>query len=362
MPNGRDDLLKTMLSAAVPLWIMEFKNLPWAQVSKIASDAGQFIAEHGDALMYKQKGVTKDAFNHLAKGIAALSFAPGGVKTMGMHFESRHEASESAVGISRPVTLTFERGTLGRFILRHGLELAVEPVASNPPLDDPTKGTPAHFTVTLRERSGREYSSGFSSAVASEPSIEDVVEVIALDALDVERVGGSVEQYADLMGFEEPDEKVAQELRDMELQAASLREFLGLEAYQELLAIAEGSQGRPALGATGDPEEDCPAEITFQADTMGRIALLRGLGLFWVPVLKDPRQLMAVVKDKWNRQLYTDFAIPAEQPKPSLDEVLIEMGRLAIKWEKARGEVREKWDKPHLVPARNAMLALRSFF
>lgn len=79
MPD--DSLLAISLSAAVPLWQEELKALPWSEVDKLREEAARVIAEKGDVIQFrsKKKGETADAFNHLAKGIAILSFAPGGV-------------------------------------------------------------------------------------------------------------------------------------------------------------------------------------------------------------------------------------------------------------------------------------------
>lgn len=93
MDRETEALLKIALQTAVPLWIQEFKQKSWDEIQRISTEASEFLAEHGDALMYKQKGTTAKAFNHLAKGIAALSFVPGGVKTFGLHFESVHPES-----------------------------------------------------------------------------------------------------------------------------------------------------------------------------------------------------------------------------------------------------------------------------
>jgi len=88
--------LKVALSAAVPLWILDFKTKSWDEIKKIAEDASQVIAEHGDNILFKakKKGESARAFNALAKGIAALSFVPGGVTLFGMHFESKFEPQE----------------------------------------------------------------------------------------------------------------------------------------------------------------------------------------------------------------------------------------------------------------------------
>lgn len=92
--------LKAALSAAVPLWIAQFQDLPWSQLQAIATEASQQVAEHGDDILFKskRKGDTAKAFNHLAKGVAVLAFAPGGVKIMGMEFEAFHPGSSEEKG------------------------------------------------------------------------------------------------------------------------------------------------------------------------------------------------------------------------------------------------------------------------
>jgi hypothetical protein len=44
--------------------------------------------------LYRVPGESAKAFNALARGIAALSFAPGGVTTFGMHFEAKLRNTE----------------------------------------------------------------------------------------------------------------------------------------------------------------------------------------------------------------------------------------------------------------------------
>lgn len=50
------------------------------------------IASHGDNILFRSKksGETAKAFNALAEALAFLSFAPGGVKLFGCHWESHH--------------------------------------------------------------------------------------------------------------------------------------------------------------------------------------------------------------------------------------------------------------------------------
>lgn len=90
--DTKEILLKTMLAVAVPLWIENFRPLTDDQRIEIAKEAGQVVAEHGDIILYqsKKKGETAKAFNQLARGLAALAFADGGVTAFGLHFEAKH--------------------------------------------------------------------------------------------------------------------------------------------------------------------------------------------------------------------------------------------------------------------------------
>jgi hypothetical protein len=48
------------------------------------------VAHHGDNILYrsKKKGESAKAFNALAKGLACLAFAPGGVNAFGGHWQT----------------------------------------------------------------------------------------------------------------------------------------------------------------------------------------------------------------------------------------------------------------------------------
>lgn len=87
-----DSLLGISLGAAVPLWIERIidEGWTWPRVATEAQAAGQIVAEKGDVILYKSKkaGETAGAFNALAKGIACLAFAPGGVTVFGQHWEA----------------------------------------------------------------------------------------------------------------------------------------------------------------------------------------------------------------------------------------------------------------------------------
>lgn len=90
-------LLLLTLEAAVPLWIMQFQQLPrevlWEQLETKREDWARILAEHGDILQYgtkkpKLKGQVAEAFNALAQTLAYLSFCPEGVTFCGHHWET----------------------------------------------------------------------------------------------------------------------------------------------------------------------------------------------------------------------------------------------------------------------------------
>jgi hypothetical protein len=96
---SNESLLKTSLSAAVPLWAMQFQDEPWDSIQKQIPEITKELCERGDLIMFKsaKKGETAKAFNALARCIAILSFAPGGVDCFGMHFENKHKGEKDGI-------------------------------------------------------------------------------------------------------------------------------------------------------------------------------------------------------------------------------------------------------------------------
>jgi hypothetical protein len=84
------DLLRTALSAAVPLWIDQLRGTSFEERQARAHRAAAHVAAHGDVILFrsKKKGGTAEAFNRLAEGIACAAYQPGGVKVFGLHFEA----------------------------------------------------------------------------------------------------------------------------------------------------------------------------------------------------------------------------------------------------------------------------------
>ena len=86
MADFGDSLLMVSLEAAVPLWILEFRDQPSDKLGQLVAGCGEFIAAHGDDLLFGGEHCG-DAFNALAKSLAVLAFAPGGVTFNGRHWE-----------------------------------------------------------------------------------------------------------------------------------------------------------------------------------------------------------------------------------------------------------------------------------
>jgi len=100
------DLLPIALSAAVPLYIEEFKikGCPTEEDYKNLSNVAQLLGEHGDLLLFgspaskkgykgkkKDKITTADIFNKVARSVAIMSFCPGGITLFGQHYETKEE-------------------------------------------------------------------------------------------------------------------------------------------------------------------------------------------------------------------------------------------------------------------------------
>lgn len=77
-------LLRTSLSAAVPLWVLDFYEQGGptaADIEAVRVYGRDALAPHGDRLLFRSRkeGETAALFNGLAKALAVLAFLPGGV-------------------------------------------------------------------------------------------------------------------------------------------------------------------------------------------------------------------------------------------------------------------------------------------
>ncbi len=91
-PAAENGQLAMSLDAAVPLWIHQFRSLSDEEYATTLAElnASDFAARM-EFLLHKKEGETAKAFNDLAKGIALLSFCPGGVTCFGRHWETKLE-------------------------------------------------------------------------------------------------------------------------------------------------------------------------------------------------------------------------------------------------------------------------------
>lgn len=106
-------LISVALLAAVPLWFIELR-LP-ETFDKLLEESQSFsskLASEGDILLFggKKKGETAAMFNKLAKTVAVLSCAPGGITIFGYIWtngkpepvEKKSGASDSAARADAP--------------------------------------------------------------------------------------------------------------------------------------------------------------------------------------------------------------------------------------------------------------------
>ncbi|GIV86053.1 MAG: hypothetical protein KatS3mg054_0082 [Chloroflexus sp.] len=88
----REELLKSTLDAAVPLWILAIysRGGPTKEDYEWASDGLEALGDHGDVLLFGsgKPGQVAKMFNVLAKSIAILSFSPGGVTVFDRHWDA----------------------------------------------------------------------------------------------------------------------------------------------------------------------------------------------------------------------------------------------------------------------------------
>lgn len=96
-----DDALTIGLQVAVPLRIAELKHMtPHRRQTTMEiwrTDAVDAVASRGDALQFGgKKGAAAAVFNDLARGLAVLAHAPGGVLFAGMHWCLEHSRGTTA--------------------------------------------------------------------------------------------------------------------------------------------------------------------------------------------------------------------------------------------------------------------------
>jgi hypothetical protein len=87
-----EHVLIPALAVAVPLWIHELQQLTGdtrdQQLRAWAAATVDQVCERGDILQFSggKKGQTAEAFNALARGLAAGAYVPGGITFAGLHW------------------------------------------------------------------------------------------------------------------------------------------------------------------------------------------------------------------------------------------------------------------------------------
>lgn len=95
--TAQDAVLVETLRVAVPLHINALRNWTPRQRQGFAREAAQVVAHQGDVLMFGgKKGAAANVFNHLARGLAAAAYLPGGVTFAGQHWCTNHAECEAA--------------------------------------------------------------------------------------------------------------------------------------------------------------------------------------------------------------------------------------------------------------------------
>lgn len=112
--SANHDVLLTTLQLAVPMWIEQLRavggQLPYDERDRIIEQ----INSKGDDLQFGGKrGSAAQAFNAMAKGLAALAYAPGGVTFCGIHWCTDHAICEQADAYAA-ATIKLDRGKVGR--------------------------------------------------------------------------------------------------------------------------------------------------------------------------------------------------------------------------------------------------------
>lgn len=137
------------------------------------------------------------------------------------------------------------------------------------------------------------------------------------------------------------------------------------EFFEALRANWAALHTRPAMGeafeaALGAAEEGPVEDVSFETESSGRVILLRGLTLTWIPMPDNPGYMMGIVRDRWKRMLLTDILYPeGEKNLPDLKGVLLEVARQALAWEKSYQEGPESMERNK--PYSKSAIGLRLF-
>lgn len=145
--------------------------------------------------------------------------------------------------------ITFAKGTVGRYIKKHGLTMTYLRVPPEMICRVQSHPGQKHFILTFRKPDGRlmkvPYSQG--AGVKEYPEIMGVLESLASDALLYHEYNTAKDYCED---FEIPEEDCLEQFEILEAVVKRTLEFLGAQAYDELLKM--GIEGRFEMeGDTG---------------------------------------------------------------------------------------------------------------
>jgi hypothetical protein len=122
---------------------------------------------------------------------------------------------------------------LSRFVAKHGVTIRSEWADANPNMDSDQQMN--HYKVTLRAK-GRQLTTYFSMGLglSGEPKVGNVLDCLASDSASIENAR-SFEDWAGDLGYDTDSRKAEKTFKACERQAAKLKQFLGEDAYNELL-------------------------------------------------------------------------------------------------------------------------------
>jgi hypothetical protein len=117
------DVLMIALSAAVPLRMAELKAMRGharcnERVHWVTAAVDE-VACKGDVLQYGgRRGEAANVFNHLARGLAALAYQPGGVAFAGIHWCTAHPGGRACTPYGQVLASIQKKGTPCRVTIR----------------------------------------------------------------------------------------------------------------------------------------------------------------------------------------------------------------------------------------------------
>jgi hypothetical protein len=94
------DVLDIHLEAMVPLRILELRQAGEAERMRLAREAAEQIASHGDDILFRaaRRGATASAVSWLVTGLAVGAFQPGGVRFRNLAWCAAHLGRRRAAG------------------------------------------------------------------------------------------------------------------------------------------------------------------------------------------------------------------------------------------------------------------------